>query len=241
MTGLISILNLLDVKNVACGNLHNEPVSGCVNAFSCYNADENNERPPIDVLGLELLQRGGRSPCSSFIQRNTQYSTPCDILAKEWSATFDVIQSRASCSIEIVSFGLPRTTMLGTIRQESINNRIILSYLALLSKAGVPKHDKKQSISASYEGTGDADIVKYGMAGVQRIQDRNCCDGAVLRMAAGRGTEEDRAGNERNNALHTRGGREDPIPGIKSIRNCEKSELISIFCGLDIKNGAGGA
>jgi hypothetical protein len=68
-----------------------------------------------------------------------------------------------------------------------------------------------------------------------------CVDGAVLRMAAGRGTEEDRAGNERHNALHTIGGREDPIPGIKSIRNCEKSELISIFCGLDIKNGAGGA
>ena len=127
-----------------------EHSSGIITAGS----GENNERPPINVLGLNLLQRGGRSPCSAFITLYRQYSTPCDMVAKVLSATFEESQSKTSLSTvtprRSLFIGL-RDIESDIVLSKSINiHRIVLSSIAF-NAIGDSKHEqnKKQPISGS--------------------------------------------------------------------------------------------
>ena len=100
-----------------------------------HRADrENNELPPLNVLGLSLLQRGGSSLCtdeknnerpclkvlevnlqngqglsprsSAFFARAIQNSTPCDKLENVWSSTRSKTHSYNSRSTVTFILGL---------------------------------------------------------------------------------------------------------------------------------------
>ena len=124
-----------------------------IKMVSIADYKKNNGQPEFNILGLNPQDYFslGCPPSDSRMQRNTQYSTPCDILANVWSATFAAIQSIASWSIVTLSFGLPRTTICYRISLKGINTNETPLHYVLLSGTGDSTNDKTQQISESYE------------------------------------------------------------------------------------------
>lgn len=123
---------------------------------------EQNELPSFNVLGLQLLQRGGNSPLSNpFFAHWMHASTPWDLLAKTRFSIIRSIQSINSWSTVTPSLGLFCVIELYSIQSENINSRSILLHSVELNSTGVAKHDKINSISASY-GRSDEDVLHHG-------------------------------------------------------------------------------
>jgi len=112
---------------------------------------ENNEWPPIDVLGLDHLQRGG---CSTLISRYNATSTPWDCVAKVLSATFSNNQSKISRSTVTFKRSLfcgLRDIEYKVIAYKVINMHHMFLHSVAFNAIGGLKHGVQRQISARAE------------------------------------------------------------------------------------------
>ena len=115
-------------------------------------AENNNGLPPFNVLGLQLLQRGGSSPLlNPSFAHWMQTSTPWDLLAKTRFSIMRSIQSISSWSTVTPSLGLFCVIGLHSIQPKHINSRSIVSYSVESNSTGVAKNDKRTPTSAGHE------------------------------------------------------------------------------------------
>lgn len=133
------------------------------NRIPLRDVREQNELPPFNDFGLVHLYLGGNSPFSrKFLYQNSAASTPCDLLANLRFSTCESIHVSSSGVTVTLILGLTSSRIYTKILPLSINiGATNYTFILLLCSIGVPKHDKNNSISASY-GRSDEDVLHHG-------------------------------------------------------------------------------